>query len=432
MRDLIGYPDSTVRGAVERLGIDTGVIRSPEDLQQLRTAQVTLPNTSNVTVLVISKAVKLLKHYLVFGDTVAAIKAIRTDPPPEILNPEWPLQRQVSHAGSPAASGPSGVPPRSTTINARPATSGPAIGSLRWGTSATAPAETPRPRTYVFPATMPRTVLTTSQETELYGLDKARMSAALREEVRAFKEWSSAPINTLRTNTYATASSSATLDKVGACVRAYLGYVAKYYHVPASSLALAEYLDPARIMHFVAYLNARRAQKGHILNHLSIAKKINVYLASGLTEEAPERTHAYAIDAWLGTLIHQYNLSERNPVKTNFPEATTLWAWADRISDLALFSINLDLQDSGQMSPVSAQFAQEAIVVSLVTGREVSPFRLDFLKTVRHPRHNDHAPCSDKDCRDPLNCIGNRVELRTPRSKVRPLRICVLCLLINV
>lgn len=436
MRDITGYPDTTVRGAIKALDIDVAVITSPGDLQPLRRAGFIQSNTAQVSVIVINKAVQLLNHYQVPEETVDAVRAIRSAPPPLQGSPG---SRPASVQASPALSG-----HRSARVSASPAPSGlspyppsPVIptpqqprapyqdvrtppglslNALRWGTS-------PRPKQYVFPATMPRTVLTSYQETELYGLEKTRMPARLQDEVRAFKQWSQEPINTQRTNTYATASSSATLEKVGACIRAYLGYVSKYYHVLATYLELAEYQDPDRIMNFVAYLNARKAHKGHILNHLSIAKKINVYLASGLQEGTPERTHAHAMDSWLGTLIHQYNLSERNPVKANYPEATAMWMWCDRLSDLALFSTELDLQESGQMGPVSAQFAQDALVASLVTGREVSPFRLDFLKTVRHPRHNDTAPCSDRDCRDPLNCIGNRVELRAPRTQVSAFRV---------
>ena len=416
VRDLTGIPDTTVRAAMKQLGIDFALVKRPDELQQLRSARVIEPNTAKVAVMLISKAVKLLKHFQVRSRTIAAVKAIRTDEPPPIATAKMsgsaPAPNiQIPHL--PVLSGPGGSFPRPAF--------GQAISSLRWGS--TTPSTPPGPRQYVFPATMPRIVLTTSQETEQYGLDKARMSATLQEEVRAFKEWSSAPINTLRTNTYATASSAATLEKVGACVRAFLGYVSKYYHVPASYLSISEYKDPSRVMHFVAYLNARRARKGHILNHLSIARKINVYLASQLPEESPELPHAGAMDAWLGTLIHQYNLSERNPVKTNFPEATALWVWSDGLTDLALFSIDLDFGESGQMGPVSARFVQEAIIASLVTGRELSPFRLDFVKNVLHPRHNDHAPCSDRDCREPLNCIGNRVELRAPRVQVSSVRI---------
>lgn len=413
IRELTGYSDSTIRGAIDRMGIELGVIESPEDMQQLRMARVVQHNTSKVTVIAAGNAVRLMRHYQVPGDTVAAVKAIRTDQPPPIRKPGSDREHYSVQSGSgfAAASGQAGTAPRAFG----PGSSN-GIGQLRWGTPR--PAAPACTRAYVFPTTLPRIVLTQQQETELYGLDKSRMSAQLKNQVKELKEWSKARINTLRTNTYATASSAATLVKVGACVRAYLGYVAKYYYVPASHLELSEYKDPTRIMQFVAYLNARGAHKGHILNHMSIAKKINVYLGSGTPEGTSDSIHAGAMDTWLATLIHQYNLSEKNPIKNNFPEATTLWAWVDQLSDLALFSIDLDLRESGQLTSVTAQFVQDAVVASLVTGREVSPFRLDFLKNVRHPRHNDHSPCPDRDCNDSLNCIGNRVELRSPRIQV--------------
>lgn len=277
---------------------------------------------------------------------------------------------------------------------------------------------TPRERSdrgpdFVFPSVLPEVRLTIQQETERYGLDKERMSEGLREEVQCFKAWSKAAINTSRTTAYTSASSTATLDKVGKSVRAYLGYLGKYFSVPASYLSLRDYTDPSRLMHYVAYLKARGSVKGHILNHLGLARKINVYIGSMSPENSPEKQHASRMDPWFATLIQQINSSEQQVTKTGVPEATDLWNWVDQKCSLACYSVRNDLNMSGTVTETSAIFIQEAVIASMVTGRHMPPCRLDLIKHMWHPRHNGNVACADPDCRGPQNCSGNHIEIRT-------------------
>lgn len=275
-----------------------------------------------------------------------------------------------------------------------------------------------RPRPYYFPAQLPIVLLTEEQQKENYGLTKANVAPELLAEVKAFKEWCAAPINTARTAAYASPNSTATLEKVGKSARAYLGFTAKLFGVPVGRLSLHEYADPVRLMHFVAYLKARHTKVGHILNHLSIARKVNVYLGSLAEPASQAKAHANEIDTWIATLITQVYQTEPQNVKTNVVEATKLWGWADRLAAEAMAGIAADMKHIGTLTLDVALRVQDAAVASLVVGRDMPPCRLDFIKHLVHPRHNGDAPCRDPDCRDPSVCPGNTIAMRE-RSQVR-------------
>lgn len=276
-----------------------------------------------------------------------------------------------------------------------------------------------RPRPYYFPTELPDLHLTEEEQRENYGLPKARVSEPLCEEIKVFKAWCAVPINTARTPDYATPNSTATLVKIGKSVRAFLGFSATTFGVPDSRLSLREYADPVRLMHFVAYLKARHSKGGHILNHLSLARKVNVYLGAkaGLADTTAQ-AHAVEVDRWLTTLIHQVHLTEPRTQTKSVPEAPVLWRWVDRLTTDALVGVENDIRSMGSLTLDTALRIQDAAVASLVTGRDIPPCRLDFIKHLVHPRHNEVARCRDPDCRDRQNCPGNHVELQPRPHKV--------------
>ena len=140
---------------------------------------------------------------------------------------------------------------------------------------------------YNFMSTMPDTLLRPAQISERYGMSKATAPAVVKEQVQQFLAWATSAINLERGVRYAAAIQTATAETNEASLLAYMGYSEMYF--PLRRATLRAYLDPEVIMHFVAYLRARGAKKGHILKHISLARKVCVDIripAAGLESVA--------------------------------------------------------------------------------------------------------------------------------------------------
>jgi hypothetical protein len=127
---------------------------------------------------------------------------------------------------------------------------------------------------YVFPATLPDTLLRPEQIREQYGLNRAVASRLTKRQVQKFLEWATAPLNLQRGTRYAPAIQSATAVSNENNLYAFFGYCQRYFPLRVSSMLA--YLDPEMIISFVAYLRARGTKKGHILKHVSLARKVSL------------------------------------------------------------------------------------------------------------------------------------------------------------
>jgi hypothetical protein len=442
---VLPVTEAAARDMARRNNISVAAIKDVQVIRVLRILAKLPLNTAQVSVMRVSDAAQLWKHYNVAGELVNQLEERRRDrsgtggPSAAIghnqanitsSGMESPHSQSLgSGLGTPVPVfgnyGGSGLraglgTPASVLGNYGGSGLGSGIGTQatqrRLPARQLFPQSIRTPRRYVFPTQPPELHLTEVQQRENYGLTKLQISPRLMTELHNFKAWCAAPINTARTSDYATPNSTATIEKIGKSARAFLGYCAKYFGTPVGLLTLREYADPAQIMQFVAYLKARHSKVGNILNHLSLAKKINVFLGSEAQAGGPEKEHAAKIDSWLATLINQVHLTEPAPIKKAVPEATVLWQWVDDLTSTALFGIENDMQHKGNLTLATASLIQDAAVASLVTGRDIPPCRLDLIKHVVHPRHNEHARCWDPDCRDPDNCAGNFVELQ-PRPE---------------
>jgi hypothetical protein len=109
-------------------------------------------------------------------------------------------------------------------------------------------------------------------------MTKASAPSEVSRQIRLFMQWATSPINLERGVRYAAAIQSATAETNEAMLLAFIGFCLHYY--PLRPTSLRAYLDPQIIMHFVAYLRARGVQKGHILKHVSLARKVGALIMS--------------------------------------------------------------------------------------------------------------------------------------------------------
>jgi hypothetical protein len=192
-----------------------------------------------------------------------------------------------------------------------------------------------------------------------------------------YERWASTPINTERGARYIRPVQSTTLAKCSSLILAFLGYVHKYFKIPHAGLSLSVgYSDPRKIAHFVAYLQARNVNRGHIVKHLGLARKVNNYLQSGTDPASPIRVHADKMERWLSTLEAQVYASMPATVKENVPEAAEIWAWAIGLADQAIMAVELDMEELGCISEGTAWQVERALITSLVTGCFTPPCRL--------------------------------------------------------
>ncbi len=66
-------------------------------------------------------------------------------------------------------------------------------------------------------------------------------------------------------------------------MKAFIGYSVNILHkYTAETVGLSVYTEPDVIAGFVSFLIARCVGRGHILKHLSVARKVNSFLMTGM------------------------------------------------------------------------------------------------------------------------------------------------------
>jgi hypothetical protein len=110
---------------------------------------------------------------------------------------------------------------------------------------------------YRFPDVLPATLLAPTQITERYGFDEASLPRQAKAELRSFEAWSTMGINLSRTERYSRGVQTDTIAKHRDRIRGVLGWVCTYFKVPPKDISLAEYADPDKVSHFIAYLKTR-------------------------------------------------------------------------------------------------------------------------------------------------------------------------------
>ena len=263
----------------------------------------------------------------------------------------------------------------------------------------------------MFPTTLPEVRLTDYQMKMLYGL-RDPVPRHIRLEFEAYDQWCKRDIQLDRSERYSRAIGWQTAESQRKRVFAYLGYVFEFSDRDMGELSLSAYAEPESIAAFVAYLKARKVGRGHVLGHLSTARKVNNYLCSGTHVARATLSHGTAMDAWLARLESQVSASMPRQAKENLPDAAKVFAWVDGLVAGALQLVLRDRQSDQGFRWMTAWQVQCALIAMLVTGSHMPPCRLSLIKALRHPDYN--GPCGDPDCRNPDACLGTHIKVRDP------------------
>ena len=114
----------------------------------------------------------------------------------------------------------------------------------------------------------------------MYGLSKP--SRAIKQEIKDFVDWSTTSIQLDRSERYSASVQRTTTDKHETSILAYLGFLVNIKgEITDTEASMSSYSSPIQFAAFVAFLQARDVGRGHVLKHVSLARKVNNYLISG-------------------------------------------------------------------------------------------------------------------------------------------------------
>ena len=178
-----------------------------------------------------------------------------------------------------------------------------------------------------FPATLPDVRLSEQEMAERYGLPEAAVPASVAREIKQFCEYSSALVNTERGATYAAPVQQTTLAKHSDRLRAFLGFGLLKLNIAADDLTLDEFLVPASVARYLAYLRARGGTRGYVCNHIALVRKVLNYLQSGSSDDSQIRAHVTKMDAWLGTLETQLAATLPKAPPPELPDSAPVRRW---------------------------------------------------------------------------------------------------------
>ena len=275
---------------------------------------------------------------------------------------------------------------------------------------------TAHPPLSAFPINLPATYVSADDSKKPYGLAD-RATRAVKEEIKGFVKWSTNGIQLDRGVRYGAAVQTTTTDKHETCIKAYLGYIVNIKGtVFAEDASVTVYSSPTSFIYFIAYLKARGVQRGHIIKHISLARKVNNYLISGSATTPQQIKHGENMETWLARLEVQISATMPKEPKSFVPSLKNLYLWVDDLIDGAKELTSADMDTMGTLTARSAWQNQAALLAALTVGRFQPPIRLSIERSLLHPSHATNSDgrrgqlkvCLDPDCRT-TGCLGNRL-----------------------
>ena len=258
------------------------------------------------------------------------------------------------------------------------------------------------------PLNLPEKNLSSHQKRERIGMRACNVPQEVKACITDFKTWCITPIQLDRLGRYTRPVQSTTIPGNLEYIRFFFGFTVKYHDILPTKVSLKLFQNGSIYADFVAYLLARGGGKRHLAKHLSLARKINYFLAATTTYQ-PIWEHADTVDEWLWALSAQLNIVLPKPTRAYVPHWADVAEWADELAEQALDAATLERAANGRISRPTARGVHDALIVCLVVGVAVPPLRLGILKSLAV---NDYAlehGCMDPDCQNHGVCLGNRV-----------------------
>jgi hypothetical protein len=207
---------------------------------------------------------------------------------------------------------------------------------------------------------------------------------------------------------------STSIDKTIQVLRGFLGFCHNLMGTAMADLGLWVFTDPELLAWFLAFLQARGVGREQIIKQISVARKVADFLKAEAHDDPATDKHVADLDRWLQRLSSQLSALLPSPDMPVLPESHKLRRWSETTLSEAGSLVRQDLAYAGAISKRTATFVQQAVVIGFVVGTALPPLRLDFLKTVPHPKFN-HLGCMDPDCllrACGRACRGNRLNVR--------------------
>jgi hypothetical protein len=197
-------------------------------------------------------------------------------------------------------------------------------------------------------------------------------------------------------------------------MRAFLGFVASFHskHPQLYDVHLSSYSSSVFIADFLAYLMARNVGKGHLLQHLSLARKVNNFLSASNSSNPRAVDYLDRLEAWLAKVEAQVSKAlARRSAPRETPSADILYSWARaraaKAVDLTSSWSNGDFRDDFNEDSFyeDARYIHDSILIAFITGAYIPPCRISLIRTWSHP---SEPGCTDPDCLVG-SCKGNRL-----------------------
>jgi hypothetical protein len=184
----------------------------------------------------------------------------------------------------------------------------------------------------VFPAELPKVVLSAAQRIEKYGITESQTPQKLKQHIVQFQQWSTG-MNFTRSTKYCMPVQQDTLLSQASAIRAFGGFCHMQFGVDLRGLDLHMYRQPSWMAHYIAYLLERGCSKGTLQKHVVVSRKVNNFLGPDPRSMEPSDL---SMDGWLGRVELQISACLPKPAIKEIPDSSLVIPWSHTLSDEAV------------------------------------------------------------------------------------------------
>lgn len=117
-----------------------------------------------------------------------------------------------------------------------------------------------------------------------YGISEVDVPPSLEREMDKFEAWETNGIQLDRGGIYSRKVQQTTTSSHSSLMKAFFGFVHTCYKRQLNRLGLNVYQEAEVFMGFISFLKEREVSRGHLLHHISLSSKVNIYLKTMATE----------------------------------------------------------------------------------------------------------------------------------------------------
>ena len=140
--------------------------------------------------------------------------------------------------------------------------------------------------TQPLPSTLPSLTWIPSgfQNQARYGISDGDIPVKLEREMEEFEAWETNGIQLDRGGVYARKVQQSTTSSHSSLMKAFFGFVHTCYKRQMRRLGLSVYQEAEVFMAYISFLKEREVSRGHLLQHIALASKVNAFIKAKATE----------------------------------------------------------------------------------------------------------------------------------------------------